>query len=72
MLVADHDGARKAIRRLAEGIWTSGIVERGYGAAVRDVQQSARLTSNTLPIMVMADYGNPRYVERCMEVLERD
>ncbi|MCK5556826.1 MAG: hypothetical protein KAJ01_00495, partial [Candidatus Hydrogenedentes bacterium] len=70
VLVADHDGAREAIRRLAEGIWTSGIVERGYCAAVRDVQQSARLTSNTLPIMVMADYGNPRYVERCMETMK--
>lgn len=69
VLVADDDGARGAIRRLAEQIWASDAVEEGYCATVRDVKHGARFTSNTLPLMVAVDYGNPLYIERCMETM---
>jgi hypothetical protein len=71
VLVADDARAREAIRRLTEEIWASDAVKEGYCAAVKDVRHGARLTSNTLPLMVAADYGNPLYIERCMETMKR-
>jgi hypothetical protein len=69
-LVADNAGAREAIRRFAEEVWTSDSVENGYSAISGDVRRAARLTSNTVPLMVAMDYGDPLYVERCMETMK--
>jgi len=70
VLVADDAGAREAIRRFAEQVWTSDIVENGYSAVSGDVRRAARLTSNTVPLMVAMDYGNPLYVEHCMQTMK--
>lgn len=67
VFAADDEIARRTISRLAEGIWDSGIIENGYSAALEDVEHSAEPTSDTLPLMIGMNYGNPVYIERCME-----
>ncbi len=69
VFAADDERARTAMRRLANGIWDSDVIDKGYAATVSDVQHSAEPTSDTQPIMVGIDYGNPVYIERCMETM---
>jgi hypothetical protein len=70
VLAADDERARTAMRRLANGIWDSDVIDKGYAATASDVEHSAEPTSDTQPIMVGIDYGNPVYVERCMETMK--
>jgi len=70
VFAADDERARTAIRRLADGIWESDVIEKGYAATASDVEHSAEPTSDTQPIMVGIDYGNPFYIERCMETMK--
>ena len=70
VFAADDERARQAMRRLADGIWDSDVIEKGYSATMSDVEHSAEPTSDTQPIMVGVDYGNPVYVERCMETMK--
>ena len=55
------------MKRLVDGIWHSGWIEKGFSRKVRDVEHSAEPVADTQPMMVGFDYGNPVYVERCME-----
>ncbi len=41
--------------------------EAGFYWGVADVGHSAEPTTNTIPMMVLLDYGNPRWVERSMK-----
>ena len=70
VFAVDEARAREGMRRLAEGIWNSGIIEKGYSAQIADVEHSAEPTSDTQPIMIGVDYGNPVYVERCMATMK--
>jgi len=70
VFAADDEVARSAISRLAEGIWNSGMIENGYSAALEDVEHSAEPTSDTLPLMIGMNYGNPVYIERCMQTMK--
>jgi len=70
VFAADDERSRTAIRRLADGIWDSDVIEKGYAATASDVEHSAEPTSDTQPIMVGIDYGNPVYLERCMETMK--
>jgi len=70
VFAVDDEHARQAISRLAEGIWASDIIENGYSAAVSDVEHSAEPTSDTLPLMIAMNYGNPVYIERAMQTMK--
>ncbi|UCH62738.1 MAG: hypothetical protein JSU77_13275 [Fidelibacterota bacterium] len=61
---ADDPKARLGYKRLVEGVWNSGLLERGYSKAVEDVEHSAELFSDTHPAMLLMEYGNPTYIER--------
>ena len=63
---ADDSIARQGYKRLADGIWNSGILERGYAKRVDDVEHSAELFRDTHPGMFLVNYGDPEYVERAM------
>jgi hypothetical protein len=63
---ADDSIARLGYKRLADGIWNSGILERGYAKRVDDVEHSAELFRDTHPGMFLVNYGDPEYVERAM------
>lgn len=63
---ADDEVARKGYTRLADGIWNSDLLYRGYSKGVDDVEHSAELFRDSHPGMFMIRYGDPAYVERCM------
>jgi len=43
------------LRRLGEGVWTSGFVEHGYERRIRDVEHGAEPVTDTLPLMIALD-----------------
>ncbi|WP_144008847.1 tetratricopeptide repeat protein [Pedobacter africanus] len=66
ILGADDAVAKKGYIRLADGVWNSGILERGFAKKIDDVEHSAELFRDTHPSMFMISYGDPEYIERCM------
>ncbi len=62
----DDQKARQGYVRLVEGVWNSGRLERAYAKKVSDVEHAAELFRDTHPSMILMDYGNPVYVERCL------
>lgn len=59
--------ALKGMKRIVDGIWKSDWIEKGFSKNVRDVEHSSEPVADTQPMMIGLDYGNPIYVERCME-----
>jgi hypothetical protein len=66
VLGVDDSLARVGYNRLADGVWNSGILERGFARRVDDVEHSAELFRDTHPGMFLINYGDPEYIERCM------
>lgn len=66
ILGADDSLARLGYTRLANGVWDSGLLERGYSKKVEDVEHAAELFRDTHPVMLLLNYGDPRFVERCL------
>jgi len=65
----DDDIVRQGWRRLAEGVWHSGEIEDGYSKELGDVQHSAEDVSDSQPALIGWEYGDPTYVERCMQTM---
>ena len=61
--------AREGLRKIAQGVWTSGEMTNGFSTKVSDVEHGAEFMSDTHPLMCYVDYGNPLYLERCMATL---
>ncbi|MET0464378.1 MAG: hypothetical protein ABW007_14530, partial [Chitinophagaceae bacterium] len=66
ILGADDSLARVGYMRLADGVWNSGILERGFARKVDDVEHAAELFRDTHPGMFLVNYGDPEYVERSL------
>ena len=66
-LAFDDSLALVGMKRLVDGIWHSGWIEKGFSKKVRDVEHSSEPVADTQPMMIGFDYGNPIYIERCME-----
>ncbi len=66
ILGADDSLARVGFKRLADGVWNSGMLNHGYLAEVQDVEHSAEYVSDTQPAMILFNYGDPEYVERSL------
>lgn len=66
VLGADDSLAKLGYIKLADGVWNSGLLERGFAKRVDDVEHSAELFRDTHPGMFLVNYGDPEYVERCM------
>ncbi|MCX6134886.1 MAG: hypothetical protein NTU47_13825 [Ignavibacteriales bacterium] len=58
------------MKRLVDGMWNSSWIENGWSKKVRDVEHSSEPVADTQPMMIGFDYGNPVYVERCMQSLK--
>ena len=69
VLAIDDPIARRGLRRLADGIWNSGEITNGFSREVQDVEHGAEPVSDTQPLMGLVDYGDPRYLERCLETM---
>jgi hypothetical protein len=63
---ADDSTAKAGYKKLADGVWNSDALERGFAKRVDDVEHSAELFRDTHPAMFLMDYGDPEYVERCL------
>ena len=66
ILGADDSIARAGYDRLANGVWNSDALDRGFARQVDDVEHSAELFRDTHPSLFLMHYGNPEYVERCL------
>ncbi|MDH7601562.1 MAG: hypothetical protein QHI38_05365, partial [Armatimonadota bacterium] len=53
---------REGIAKLAEGVWTN-VLCNGF-AELGDVEHSAEPSADTLPTMLLLEYGSPVWVER--------
>jgi len=56
-------------RKLIDGVWNRGAVnpEEGFATGFTWVKPASELVAYSQPMMIVADYGNPRYVERAMK-----
>ncbi len=66
ILGADDSVAIAGHTRLADGVWNSGILEKGFAKRIDDVEHSAELFRDTHAGIFLVKYGDPEYVERCM------
>ncbi|RMG28643.1 MAG: hypothetical protein D6730_05180, partial [Bacteroidetes bacterium] len=66
ILGADDAKARLGYTRLANGVWNSGLLENGYSKKIEDVEHAAELFRDSHPVMLLLNYGDPRFVERCL------
>ncbi|MFC2116725.1 CARDB domain-containing protein [Bacteroidota bacterium] len=69
-LASNNQLALTGMRKLVDGIWESGWITNGFSTKVRDVEHSSEPISDTQPMMIGLDFGNPTYVERCMESIK--
>jgi hypothetical protein len=65
--VVNDSVALLGMQRLVDGIWNSKWIENGWSRKLKDVEHSSEPIADTQPMMIGFDYGNPIYVERCME-----
>jgi hypothetical protein len=70
ILGADDKKAQQGYKRLVDGVWNSGLLKNAFSEKIEDVEHSAELFSDTHPAMLLIDYGNPIYVERCMQTMQ--
>lgn len=67
VLGAGDEKVRRAMARLGDGIWHAGRFTHGYSNLIWDVEHAAEESTYSQPRMVVLDYGNPKWLERCME-----
>jgi hypothetical protein len=66
VLAQDDEKVRRALELLAEGVWKSRpFLERFGYDRLTDVEHAAENTSYSQPRMVVLDYDNPKWSERC-------
>lgn len=70
VLGVDDSLARIGYTRLADGVWNSGVLERGFAKRIDDVEHAAELFRDTHPGMFLIKYGDPEYVERCLTSMQ--
>jgi len=60
------DRIMKGTRKLVDGVWNSDEVdqEEGFATMFTWVKPASELVAYSQPMMIIIDYGNPRYVER--------
>lgn len=69
VLALDDPIARGGLRRLAEGLWNSGVMTNGYCRDINDVEHGAEPMSDTHPLLALVQYGDPTYLERCLQTM---
>jgi len=63
------DRIMKGTRKLVDGVWNSDEVngDEGFSDLFTWVKPASELVAYSQPMMMVVDYGNPRYVERAMK-----
>lgn len=69
LVLMGDPGARlaKAAAAVADGVYLSGLIQRGINRRVMDTLHAYEEGVNVQPAMGLIDYGNPKYHERMME-----
>ncbi|MFH1737494.1 MAG: hypothetical protein ABIH23_00705 [bacterium] len=67
VLAANDEVACQAALRIGNGVWNSDVVEKGYSKEIGDVEHAAEPVSDTQPLLMALEFGNPTYFERCLE-----
>ncbi len=70
-MAMDDQKTLLGLKRLVDGIWNSHWITEGFSTKLRDVEHSSEPVADTQPMMIGLDYGNPIYVERCMQSIRR-
>lgn len=62
-----------AIAKMADGVWNNNpdLQKYGYPAGLGDVEHNAEDVSDTQPLALALNYGEPRFVERCLLAVSR-
>jgi hypothetical protein len=68
-LVTADQKVRDAMALMAECVW-SVIGEGGYSPDTMDAEHAGEYAGLSQPFMMLLDYGNPVYVERCMRTVK--
>ncbi len=68
-LVTYDAKVREAMRLVAEAVW-SVIGEGGYSPHTMDAEHAGEYAGLSQTFMMLLDYGNPLYVERCMKTVK--
>ena len=59
----------RMLRSVSDGTWKHAGWYRGFPSRTNDIGHNAEEVSGAYPLMVLADYGNPRYLEMVMECM---
>jgi hypothetical protein len=67
-LAIDLPAVNAGIAKMADGLWESSadLREHGYPADLGDVEHNAEDVSDTQPLAMALNYGEPRFVARCL------
>ncbi len=67
-LALDLPALDAGIAKLADGLWSSSgdLRAHGYPGDLGDVEHNAEDVSDTQPLAMALNYGEPRFVERCL------
>ncbi|MEA3400242.1 MAG: hypothetical protein U9R79_03255 [Armatimonadota bacterium] len=68
-LVTGDEAVRDSLALIAEGIWDV-VGDGGYSPRTMDAEHAAEYVTLSQPFMMLLDYGDPLYVERCMRMIE--
>ncbi len=68
-LVTGDAKVRASLTLIAEGIWRI-VGDGGYSPRTMDAEHAAEYVTLSQPQMMLIDYGNPLYVERCMQMIK--
>lgn len=64
LITGDKD-VKEALRRISDAAWERNL-GTGYSVGMSDVEHAAEEILCSQPQMLLADYGNPEYIERLM------
>jgi hypothetical protein len=72
-LALDVPWLNAAIAKMADGVWNNNpdLQKYGYPADLGDVEHNAEDVSDTQPLALALNYGEPRFVERCLLAVSR-
>lgn len=69
VLATNDEVARTGAKKIADGVYASGEIEHGYSKGIGDVEHAAEPVSDTQPLMMATQFGDPAYFEHCLETM---
>lgn len=67
VFAADDQRVVESLRRAVDWVWHHESVQEGYHSGPRDAAHAGEVTTCTMPLLTIIDYGNPINIERMMQ-----